>query len=203
MQGGAHLRSPGPPGLAAPERFPWTRLVTAVFAVAIMLPMSWRAARPPGEMVRLDPLPPPRLTQVVAVDLQGPREPAATPCEATAPSPAPPAPAPAPPAATPAPPTPAKTVAELAARRHARRPPAHLRTKSRAVAQRAAPVDPWSMSYDPIAQAKLTRRRSELRREYIAAREQVAAFTGEDSGSAYLARQGGRQPSRQRTASRI
>ena len=45
----------------------------------------------------------------------------------------------------------------------------------------------------PIAHAKLIRTRSDLRREYLQAREQVAALTSEDSGSAYLTRLAARQ----------
>ena len=60
-------------------------------------------------------------------------------------------------------------------------------------AQSKAGVDPWSIDYNPIAHARLTRKRSEVRNEYIAAREQVAALASEDSGSAYLTRQAARQ----------
>ena len=48
-------------------------------------------------------------------------------------------------------------------------------------------VNPWSNQYNPLAQFSGQRTRAEVTAEYIGAREQVDAFTGEDSGSAYLA----------------
>ncbi len=52
--------------------------------------------------------------------------------------------------------------------------------------QRETQGNPWASDYHPGAPIRLTRTRSEVRREFIAARGQVAAMTGEDSGSAYL-----------------
>jgi hypothetical protein len=52
-------------------------------------------------------------------------------------------------------------------------------------------VNPWSMSYNPLASFKSERTRAEVQAEYIDSRNAVAAMTGEDSGSAYLA---SRQP---------
>ena len=49
-------------------------------------------------------------------------------------------------------------------------------------------VNPWAMSYNPPLLPS-TRTRAEVQAEYIASREEVAALTGEDSGSAWLARQ--------------
>jgi predicted dinucleotide-binding enzyme len=49
-------------------------------------------------------------------------------------------------------------------------------------------VNPWSMQYNPLAQFRSTRTRADVVAEFVGAREQVAAFNGEDSGSAYLAR---------------
>jgi len=49
-------------------------------------------------------------------------------------------------------------------------------------------VNPWAMSYNPPLLPS-TRTRAEVQAEYIASRDEVAALTGEDSGSAYLARQ--------------
>lgn len=55
-------------------------------------------------------------------------------------------------------------------------------------AYRQARVNPWSTSYNQLAQFNSARSRAEVRAEYMAARDQVAALTGEDSGSAYLTR---------------
>jgi hypothetical protein len=49
-------------------------------------------------------------------------------------------------------------------------------------------VNPWSNEYNPLVIFSSQRTRAEVVAEYIAARDRVAAFTGEDSGSAYLAR---------------
>ena len=48
-------------------------------------------------------------------------------------------------------------------------------------------VNPWSNRYNPLAQFSSQRTRAAVTAEYTHARDQVAAFTGEDSGSAYLA----------------
>jgi hypothetical protein len=48
-------------------------------------------------------------------------------------------------------------------------------------------VNPWSNRYNPLAQFSSQRTRAAVTAEYIHARDRVAAFTGEDSGSAYLA----------------
>ena len=48
-------------------------------------------------------------------------------------------------------------------------------------------VNPSSNRYDPLAQFTGQRTRAEVTAEYIDARDEVAAFTGEDSGSAELA----------------
>jgi hypothetical protein len=48
-------------------------------------------------------------------------------------------------------------------------------------------VNPWSNQYNPLAQFSSQRTRAAVTAEYINAREEVAAFNGEDSGSAYLA----------------
>jgi hypothetical protein len=62
------------------------------------------------------------------------------------------------------------------------------RGRSVSFSQRKAGAGPWSPGYNPIAHTRLTRSRGEVRREYLAHREWVAALTGEDSGSAYLTR---------------
>lgn len=48
-------------------------------------------------------------------------------------------------------------------------------------------ANPWSNRYNPLAQFTSQRTRAQVQAEYVDARDRVAAFTGEDSGSAYLA----------------
>lgn len=52
-------------------------------------------------------------------------------------------------------------------------------------------VDPWSMTYDPLKHFRSATTRQAVTAEYIAARAEVNAFTGEDSGSSYLAQHRG------------
>jgi hypothetical protein len=52
---------------------------------------------------------------------------------------------------------------------------------------RQSGVNPWADDYNPIAHAKSTMSREQVTAEYIASRGMVAAFSGEDSGSSYLA----------------
>ncbi|RYZ01574.1 MAG: DUF4148 domain-containing protein [Comamonadaceae bacterium] len=52
---------------------------------------------------------------------------------------------------------------------------------------RQAGVNPWSTSFNPLKGFQGQRTRAQVQGEYIASRNAVAAFTGEDSGSAYLA----------------
>lgn len=52
---------------------------------------------------------------------------------------------------------------------------------------RQSGVNPWSNRYDPLAKFSSQRTRAAVTAEYTNARDQVAAFNGEDSGSAYLA----------------
>ena len=49
-----------------------------------------------------------------------------------------------------------------------------------------AGVNPWSISYNQLAQFKSTKSRDQVQAEYRAERAAVAALTGEDSGSMYL-----------------
>jgi hypothetical protein len=67
-------------------------------------------------------------------------------------------------------------------------------SKSRAEvqAQLAQPrgVSPWSIQYNPLATFKGEKSRAQVTADYLASRKQVAAFNGEDSGSAYLAQNG-------------
>lgn len=72
--------------------------------------------------------------------------------------------------------------------------------KSRAEVQadlaqfRQAGVNPWSTSYNPLRGFKSTADRADVTAQYIAARDEVAALGREDSGAAYLARNGRAQP---------
>ena len=66
-------------------------------------------------------------------------------------------------------------------------------TKSRAQVQaelaqyKQAGVNPWSISYNPLNSFRSAKTRGQVTAEYLADRDAVAAFTAEDSGSAYLA----------------
>jgi hypothetical protein len=51
-------------------------------------------------------------------------------------------------------------------------------------------VNPWSIQYNPLRTFKSATTREQVVAEYIASRDQVRAFSGEDSGSVHLA-QGG------------
>lgn len=48
-------------------------------------------------------------------------------------------------------------------------------------------VNPWAEHYDQRAAFRPTKTRAQVRQEFLSAREQAKAMTGEDSGSAYLA----------------
>lgn len=73
-------------------------------------------------------------------------------------------------------------------------------TKSRAEVQaelaqyKQAGVNPWSTTYNQLRGFKSATTRDAVTAEYIASRDQVAAFTGEDSGSAYLSANQNRAP---------
>jgi len=72
-------------------------------------------------------------------------------------------------------------------------------TKTRAevnaelAAYQAARVNPWATSYQPLKYFRSTATREAVVAEYLASRNEVRAFTGEDSGSAYLAQAHGTQ----------
>jgi hypothetical protein len=59
--------------------------------------------------------------------------------------------------------------------------------QSQLASYKQAAVNPWSTSYNPLKSFQGTRSRAEVRAEYIASRDAVAAMTREDSGSAFLA----------------
>lgn len=55
------------------------------------------------------------------------------------------------------------------------------------VAFRKAGVNPWSISYNPLRNFQSATSRQAVTADYVASRDAVNAFTGEDSGSAWLA----------------
>ena len=73
-------------------------------------------------------------------------------------------------------------------------------TKTRAEVQaelaqyKQAGVNPWSTSFDPLKSFRSAKTRGQVTAEYLAERDAVAAFTAEDSGSAYLAARQPAQP---------
>jgi hypothetical protein len=52
--------------------------------------------------------------------------------------------------------------------------------------QRAG-VNPWATGYNPLRYFRSVRTREDVQQEYMASRQEVRAFTGEDSGAAWLA----------------
>jgi hypothetical protein len=69
-------------------------------------------------------------------------------------------------------------------------PSTFVSTASRAQVQNdvlnAKGVKPWSIRYNPLADFRSMKTRAQVTAEYVDAREVVAAFTGEDSGSGYV-----------------
>jgi hypothetical protein len=51
-----------------------------------------------------------------------------------------------------------------------------------------AGVNPWAQSYNPLKEVRSQVSSAQVTAEYIRSRDAVAAMTGEDSGSSYLAR---------------
>jgi Domain of unknown function (DUF4148) len=54
---------------------------------------------------------------------------------------------------------------------------------------RQSGINPWADNHDPLANFRSERTRDEVIGEYVKGRATVAAFNGEDSGSAFLARE--------------
>jgi len=50
----------------------------------------------------------------------------------------------------------------------------------------AAGVNPWSQSYNQLRGFQSAKTRAQVTAEYLRSRDETAALTGEDSGSAYL-----------------
>ena len=57
---------------------------------------------------------------------------------------------------------------------------------------RQSGVNPWADDYNQLAHARSSRSREEVTAEFMESRGMVSAFTGEDSGSGYLASNAGR-----------
>jgi hypothetical protein len=49
-----------------------------------------------------------------------------------------------------------------------------------------AGVNPWAQHYDQLAAFRSSRTRAQVRADYLQSRQETAALTGEDSGSAWL-----------------
>lgn len=58
-----------------------------------------------------------------------------------------------------------------------------------------AGVNPWAQDYDALAGFRSTNSRADVTAEFLRSRNETAAFTGEDSGSAWLAARGQQAPS--------
>jgi hypothetical protein len=58
---------------------------------------------------------------------------------------------------------------------------------------RQSGVNPWSWTYNPLRSFRSTADREQVVSGYLASRSQVAAFTAEDSGSAWLSQAAVRQ----------
>jgi hypothetical protein len=69
------------------------------------------------------------------------------------------------------------------------------------VQYKQAGVNPWSTSYNPLRAFKSNTTRDAVTAEYVAARDQVAAFNREDSGAALLAAKRNRAPAVTKLAS--
>jgi hypothetical protein len=52
---------------------------------------------------------------------------------------------------------------------------------------KASGVNPWAKGYNQLADFQGSKTRAQVQAEYVGSRDRVAAFTSEDSGSAYLA----------------
>ena len=72
------------------------------------------------------------------------------------------------------------------------RPGLFVSAKTRAEVQtelaeyQKAGVNPWSTSYNPLKSFRSAKTRTEVTAEYLASRDEVHAFTSEDSGSEWL-----------------
>lgn len=177
-----HEPLPQPPLIAdviADDPLPWARLMSAIVLVGLSLAIGYRSGRapPPPEAVpqpvqervvegaELPPVGPPAAAALLPV-------PAVVAIASVAPS-------------------------DLAARAELHRPGARSligRSGSRPSGRQVLrPRRDGVAAGKPGAIRQTARTRDQVRREYLRSREVVAAFTGEDSGSAYLAQAAARQ----------
>ena len=61
-----------------------------------------------------------------------------------------------------------------------------VEVRAELVQYKTAGVNPWSTQYNPLKQFKSAKTRDQVVAEFVAARDEVAALNGEDSGSGYL-----------------
>jgi len=197
---GEHLPpGSGPIGLASSDGFPRARLVIGIFAVAVSFGMSWRIAPTPADLPFAAIVQPIRdqLVTPVALEPLAPEIEEAVPPRNTLSGPAT-----APPVAAQAARPRARSQLASIKRHQLRRIASRAPARSEHLAGRKAQLNLLPARYKPVVHVRVTRKASDPRREYIAAREQVAALTGEDSGSAYLARVAARQNASRANTSR-
>ena len=69
-------------------------------------------------------------------------------------------------------------------------PFASVKTRDQVQTELADPqkagVHPWSISYNPLKNFRSAKTRAEVTAEYLASRDEVHAFTSDDSGSEWL-----------------
>jgi hypothetical protein len=180
-----------PIGLVTADGFPWPRLITGMVAVAISMTLGWRAEQPP-EPASAPATQPATLLAAATYSAEQPAPDAAPAADTSS----------LPPVSMLVARTPEPLVArnpeplpsDPPQRHQLQRRVSRAKVSSDVVADRkAARARPGSASPSQVARARSARSRAEVRNEYIAAREQVAALTGEDSGSDYLARMAARQ----------
>lgn len=188
---GEHLPpGSGPIGLASSDGFPRARLVIGIFAVAISFGMSWRIAPTPADLpfaAIVQPIREQAITPVALEPLAPEVEEAAQPRNTFS------GPAASPQVAAQAARPRARSQLASVKRHQLQRIASRAPARSEHLARRKAQLNLLPARYKPVVHVRVTRKAPDPRREYIAAREQVAAFTGEDSGSAYLARMAARQ----------
>lgn len=187
-------RGQAPVGLVTADGFPWPRLVIGTVAVAISMALGWRAEQP----IEPTGAPAPQAAMVAAAAATADGRPAAAAhvveqpvadvAAAAAPDTSPP-PVPMLVAQAPEP-----VPSDLPQRHQLQRRAGRAKASSDVTASRQAPrANSRSAGPSQVAPAKSARSRAEVRNEYIAERAQVAALTGEDSGSDYLARMAARR----------
>lgn len=194
-------RSPGygPAGLATAEGLSWGRSLSMVFALAVSVALGW-SEQPPADRAGVA-LRQPDAVPALASAIAAPAAPVAAAAAAVPPATR----------ALAAPDNgdmlhaqslrdgelasaaaPARVVStsagkpHLASKRHLHRHAALGAAAPADIRPAGAKGNAWANPYKPLAYASRGRTRAEVRNEFLASRQEVAAFTGEDSGSAYL-----------------